>query len=309
MVGTKMLIRPNGDTDGTGGGGCGEAEVWRTALDVMADREARMVTVDLTEEIALDTDGVCGGIMEIFVEPWAPGTDGGSRALVRGLLGAVEAKQPAVTVTVVWPDRTGAMRIGREAAGGGWHAGCRRPRLDVASGAGAGRPTGRAGRRPFADPVVCVRGRAERPGRRAHAIRAHRRAGPRLPSHVPRRCHLPTTRVTSAGRERGAVSVFFELTLPKPVLVVVGAGHVAVPVAEVGRLLDFEVVVIDDRPSFANVARFPMADRLIVDDFEAALDALPITPSTFIVLVTRGHAHDVRLAAPDRREAGGRTSG
>ena len=49
--------------------------------------------------------------------------------------------------------------------------------------------------------------------------------------------------------------------LPKPVLVV-GAGHVAVPVAEIGRLLDFEVAVIDDRPSFANAARFPMAERI-----------------------------------------------
>jgi xanthine dehydrogenase accessory factor len=90
------------------------------------------------------------------------------------------------------------------------------------------------------------------------------------------------------------VSVFFELALPRPTLVVVGAGHVAVPVAEVGRLMDFEVVVIDDRPSFANAARFPTADRILVDDFEAALDTLPITPSTYVVLVTRGHAHDVR---------------
>jgi xanthine/CO dehydrogenase XdhC/CoxF family maturation factor len=106
-VGTKMLIRPNGDTDGTVGGGCGEADVWRTALDVMTDREPRMVTVDLTEEIALDTDGVCGGIMEIFVEPWAPATEDCSLDLVRGLLAAVAAKQSAVTVTVV--GRTGAL--------------------------------------------------------------------------------------------------------------------------------------------------------------------------------------------------------
>ena len=96
------------------------------------------------------------------------------------------------------------------------------------------------------------------------------------------------------GGEVSSVSVYFELALPKPVLVIVGAGHVAVPVAEVGRLLDFDVVVIDDRPSFANRDRFPMADRIVVDDFGAALDALPITQSTYVVLVTRGHAHDVR---------------
>jgi xanthine dehydrogenase accessory factor len=106
-IGAKMLIRANGDTDGTIGGGCGEADVWRAALDVMADLEPRTVVVDLTEEIAMNTDGVCGGIMEIFVEPWIPDTkkpdaDGSERrALTRGLLGAVAAKRPAVLATVV----------------------------------------------------------------------------------------------------------------------------------------------------------------------------------------------------------------
>jgi len=47
-------------------------------------------------------------------------------------------------------------------------------------------------------------------------------------------------------------------------LVVVGAGHVAVPIAQVGRLLGFEVIVVDDRPSFATAERFPDADRIIV---------------------------------------------
>src|SRR5438874_1401539 len=81
----------------------------------------------------------------------------------------------------------------------------------------------------------------------------------------------------------GQVGIFFDLALPKPTLIVVGAGHVAVPIAQVGRLLDFEVIVVDDRPSFANVERFPDADRIIVDDFTSALDDLEITPSTYVV--------------------------
>jgi xanthine dehydrogenase accessory factor len=52
-------------------------------------------------------------------------------------------------------------------------------------------------------------------------------------------------------------------------------------------------VVIDDRPSFANAERFPDADRIIVDDFATALDQIDINPSTFVVLVTRAHTHDV----------------
>jgi xanthine dehydrogenase accessory factor len=91
----------------------------------------------------------------------------------------------------------------------------------------------------------------------------------------------------------GQVSVFFDLALPKPTLVVVGAGHVAVPIAQVGRLLDFDVVVIDDRPSFANADRFPDASQIIVEDFTTALDKIDITPSTYVVLVTRAHTYDV----------------
>ena len=69
-VGARMLIRPDGGTDGTVGGGCGEAEVWRAALEVLQDEQPRMVVVDLTNEIAMSSDGVCGGIIDIFVEPW-----------------------------------------------------------------------------------------------------------------------------------------------------------------------------------------------------------------------------------------------
>src|ERR687885_2365431 len=75
-VGARMLVRPDGGTDGTVGGGCGEAEVWRTALEVMADEQPRMVEVNLTNDIAMSTDGVCGGMLDIFVEPWhRNGTD------------------------------------------------------------------------------------------------------------------------------------------------------------------------------------------------------------------------------------------
>src|SRR4030081_3337347 len=96
-VGARMLVKPNGDTDGTVGGGCGEAEVWRAAIEVMADEQARMVVVDLTNEIAINTDGVCGGIMDIFVEPWHKnGTD-----VAGNILDAVARHRVAATATVV----------------------------------------------------------------------------------------------------------------------------------------------------------------------------------------------------------------
>lgn len=69
-VGAKMIIHPLGQHVGTVGGGCGEAEVIRAALDVMHDGQPRNVVVDLTEDIAMDSGGVCGGIMTVFVERW-----------------------------------------------------------------------------------------------------------------------------------------------------------------------------------------------------------------------------------------------
>ena len=71
-VGTKMIVHPYGRHVGTVGGGCGEAEVIRTALDVLGDGRPRAVTVDLTEAISMESVGVCGGIMRVFIEQWQP---------------------------------------------------------------------------------------------------------------------------------------------------------------------------------------------------------------------------------------------
>ncbi len=77
-VGAKMLVRPSGQIVGTVGGGCGEAAVWRAALEVIETGRPQVVVADLTEDITLHADGVCGGIMEIFVEPWYPSGTGPS---------------------------------------------------------------------------------------------------------------------------------------------------------------------------------------------------------------------------------------
>jgi xanthine dehydrogenase accessory factor len=69
-VGAKMIIHPFGRHVGTVGGGCGEADVIRIGLDVIQDGEPRNVHVDLTEDISMQSLGVCGGIMNVFIEQW-----------------------------------------------------------------------------------------------------------------------------------------------------------------------------------------------------------------------------------------------
>jgi xanthine dehydrogenase accessory factor len=88
------------------------------------------------------------------------------------------------------------------------------------------------------------------------------------------------------------VEVFFEVLPAPPKLIVVGAGHIAVPLVKFAKLLDFHVTVLDDRILFANRERFPGADDIRVGDMAAELKGLPLTPSTYIVLITRGHKYD-----------------
>ena len=71
-VGTKMIIHPLGQHAGTIGGGCGEADVIRAALDVIQTGHPVTVQVDLTESISMQSLGVCGGIMNVFIERWQP---------------------------------------------------------------------------------------------------------------------------------------------------------------------------------------------------------------------------------------------
>ncbi len=72
-VGAKMIIHPLGQHVGTVGGGCGEADVIRTALDVIQDGQPRTVHVDLTDEISMESLGVCGGVMDVYIERWKGG--------------------------------------------------------------------------------------------------------------------------------------------------------------------------------------------------------------------------------------------
>jgi xanthine dehydrogenase accessory factor len=68
----KMLVRDDGSIVGTIGGGCVEAEVWQAAREVMEAEKPRTLTFDLNQDPKYDTGLVCGGTLEIFVEPVLP---------------------------------------------------------------------------------------------------------------------------------------------------------------------------------------------------------------------------------------------
>src|ERR1044071_9748873 len=68
----KMLVRDDGSTLGSIGGGCVEAEVWAAAQDVLREEKSRMMTFDLTEDSMAESGLICGGKLDIFVEPILP---------------------------------------------------------------------------------------------------------------------------------------------------------------------------------------------------------------------------------------------
>ena len=71
----KMLVRDDGSIVGTIGGGCVEGEVWQAARDVMESEKPRTMNFDLNQNPKYDTGLVCGGTLEIFVEPILPPAD------------------------------------------------------------------------------------------------------------------------------------------------------------------------------------------------------------------------------------------
>jgi len=68
----KMLVRDDGSIFGTVGGGCVEAEVWQAAREVMESEKPRTLTFNLNQNPKYDTGLVCGGTLDIFIEPVLP---------------------------------------------------------------------------------------------------------------------------------------------------------------------------------------------------------------------------------------------
>ncbi len=77
----------------------------------------------------------------------------------------------------------------------------------------------------------------------------------------------------------------------------VGAGHVGLAVATAAKFVGHRVTVIDDRPEFANGERFPDADTIVTGDIERSLAEYPVSDTSAIVVVTRGHKFDYQAVS------------
>jgi xanthine dehydrogenase accessory factor len=91
---------------------------------------------------------------------------------------------------------------------------------------------------------------------------------------------------------KDGLRVFFNALSSAARLLICGAGHIAIPVARFANDVGFSVTVLDDRSDFARSSRFPDCTT-ISENFTIALRDMPMGPSTHVVIITRGHEHDV----------------
>ncbi|MDP2917202.1 MAG: XdhC/CoxI family protein [Dehalococcoidia bacterium] len=90
----------------------------------------------------------------------------------------------------------------------------------------------------------------------------------------------------------GEMEVFVEPILQSPTMYLFGGGHISVALAKVARLVDFKVVLIEDRAEFATAERFPEAEIVLAEDYEQSFSKLKVDRSSYVVIITTNHKSD-----------------
>jgi xanthine dehydrogenase accessory factor len=86
-----------------------------------------------------------------------------------------------------------------------------------------------------------------------------------------------------------------EPVVGQPDLIIFGGGHVSKSISRAASMVGFRVTIVDDRKEYANPERFPEASQTLAVEFHRAFDHFTVKPSTYIVIVTRGHRSDEEI--------------
>ncbi len=92
----------------------------------------------------------------------------------------------------------------------------------------------------------------------------------------------------------GQIKVFIEPFSGIKHFVICGAGHIALPLSALAKMLSYRVSILDNRPEFANKERFPHVDDVYLGDHAEILKKIPINKNTYIIIVTQGYEYDFR---------------
>ncbi|MFZ3129964.1 MAG: XdhC family protein [Desulfosporosinus sp.] len=253
--GAKMLVFADGTMVGTIGGGCGEAEGRREALNVIAASTSKIYHLNMTADMVQEEGMVCGGIMGLFID----------------YLGS----QNSVELTRLQIDYLSSLKSFDN------------PGLVTVIEAAEGRLIGKK---------LFIRNNGDVLG--DLGLEELNRVALERIKTGPRSCQPQLISLNSEFEQyvssviKAAYRLLIEPHTTVVQLLILGAGHIALPLATMAKIIGYEVTVVDDRPFYANSARFPTADTIICDDFERVLDAINISPQTFVVIITRGHRYD-----------------
>jgi xanthine dehydrogenase accessory factor len=247
-AGTKFLILGDGSYVGTIGGGLLEARVLAAAKKVFTTRAPIRLSLNLMGKDVAETDMICGGDVDIFLEPLST-EDQDQIQGFRKILDIQKRGGTGLLVTVVTTDR--------------WQKD-RAPRLFLMPGSG---PIGNL------------------PGLKAATEEIAKNMILLLKQREPRL-------VISRDDLGGSVELFVEPILADPILYIFGGGHVSAQIIPLASRVGFKVEVIDDRPEFADPAKFPDAAKVHHYPFEGVLGKIAVDEFSYLVIVTRGHIHD-----------------
>ncbi len=232
--GAKMAVRRDGSILGTVGGGLVEGMACQDGRKMIdsGDGQAKLSFVDMTQELAANSDMICGGGLSVLLE--VVHADGPCASAYRQLDELLRSGRESVLLTS-FDGTDSSCAVKHEVVTDGACSSMCQQAMDAGS--------------------VCF-------------------------------------------EKNESDMMLAEPFIPPAPLYIFGAGHVSLFTAKVGAMVGFRTVVLDDRDEFANEARFPDADEVIVlPSFDGCCDNLGIGEDAYIVIVTRGHLHDRNVLA------------
>lgn len=257
-LGASFLVRADGSIAGTIGGGRLEADVITAAVQTLSSKESRILHFRLKGTEASQTDMLCGGDVDVYLEPVLAG-DQAALDIFSAAAQVLSQGQRGLMVTPLLP----------------------------------GPQQGLAGRKLLITSQGDMVGSVEILPNLTAELKSD------LDELVSRGKPGLWMQQTPEGLK---VDCFLEPIASAPVLYLFGGGHVSLPVASLAKMVGFRLVVVDDRPDFANPQRFPMADEVLVRDFENVLNELEMGPEAYVVIITRGHIFDKDVLAQALRK-------
>lgn len=221
-LGSRMAVTASGHMVGSVSGGCVEGAVFRVAQEVLEGGAPQRLRYGAVDEEGWEVGLACGGVIDVFVEPWKE-----AHGVV---LDALEKNETVGFAT----------------------------RLD-----GGGHAVAWSDGRVYGDGTLTPELMALFPGPAAEL------------------------------RHSSGHDVFLELFAHAPTLTIIGAVHIAAPLAEMAQVLGFHVRVVDARSAFANADRFPGVDELVVAWPGDALPDQHLRPCDAVVVLTHDPKFDI----------------